>query len=171
MALPAATPTGPAVPSGRKALRETLVLALTSNAGILANIVRMKILALAFGASGIGVFGLLQSIVGVGSIIGGLGIEAVAVRELAAARAANRDEEVHRLRSALAAAALAAGGAAGVLIAVFSPLLAWMLGLGTASGLVALTGVGVAASVASTMTTRCSRGIRQMRSTRSPRLR
>jgi PST family polysaccharide transporter len=131
---------------------------------LLFGIVRLKIAALVLGAAGIGLIGLLQTLLGAGTAIGGLGLSQSATRQIAAGRASGGEAAARRalfvatsglaIASALVVwlarrpiASLVLGGA------VSPQAVGWMgagIGLGIAAGsqTALLAGLGRIADVA-----------------------
>ena len=71
--------------SAHQALRSTSIIGGASAINIAVGLVRVKVAALLLGPSGIGLIGLLQSLLATGAAVAGMGLSSAGVRELAAA--------------------------------------------------------------------------------------
>lgn len=116
-------------PALTSAGRATAILALGTAASLAAGIVVAKSLALLTGPQGVGLYGLLQSLVGLGAIVFGLGVGTGIVRAVARALAdGDEAQNLHIRDAALVLAGL--GGLAGALVLVVlqGPIAAAFLG-------------------------------------------
>jgi PST family polysaccharide transporter len=82
--------------SYRRILFATSAVGGASIINILFGLVRMKVAALVLGTAGVGVIGLLQSLISTGAAAGGLGINQSATRQLAAERADGNEASARR---------------------------------------------------------------------------
>ena len=98
-ALPHEEPEG-ARSSYRQILKSTAVIGGSTMINVLFAIVRSKAIALLLGPSGVGLFGLFNSVVDLAQTIAGLGVSASGVRQIA--RAAADDDAAHIARTATA---------------------------------------------------------------------
>lgn len=72
--------------SHRQIFRSSAIIGSSSAIGILIGIIKVKLVAIFFGAAGIGLLGLYQNILAIAATIAGAGINASGVKQLAAAR-------------------------------------------------------------------------------------
>ena len=68
----------------RDMLRSTSVIGGATVGGLIVGMVRMKLLAILIGPAGVGLFGLLNTIMTLGAAVAGMGIDSSSVRQLAA---------------------------------------------------------------------------------------
>lgn len=130
-----------------RSIRETVTMAASTIVGFFLSLARTKLLALAWGPAGIGAIGLIQSAMGTGTLLFGLGVDSIAAREIARARS-EAGGQAERLVSAVVLGspivALAGASAALLTFALFDDL----LGL-ESPWAVALAALGVWASLVS----------------------
>lgn len=128
----------------KTALRATAILSGSSLLRILIGAVSAKGWALIVGPIGVGVLGLVQSLVSTIGLVAGLGISTVLVRLVSEARARGDDREVGALWRGATVLTWATGlvALAGCWIAR-SPLAEWTLGDSSAGGGVVLAGLAV----------------------------
>ncbi|WP_300974833.1 O-antigen translocase [Sphingomonas sp. LHG3406-1] len=102
--------------SHRRILAATALIGSASVVNVGFGIVRMKVAALILGAAGVGLIGLMQSLVSFAGSVGGLGTQQSAMRQVAAGRAdGGRDGEA-AVRAALLRVTIACALAAGLLV-------------------------------------------------------
>ncbi len=95
--------------------------------GIVCSIVKMKLVALWLGATGVGLFGIYNTTVDTASIITGLGLRQSGVRDIAQSR--NHKERFLRSVALLRSWSLASGLAGCMVISFFAPFLSlWFFG-------------------------------------------
>ena len=125
-------------------VRATAVVGLGSVVSLAASVVSAKILALVVGPDGVGLLGIMQSLLGMVGLVAGLGISTGVVRALAAAGARADDEEAAALRQAGEMAVLAAGVVAfGVLVLFRDAAATLVLGSQDRSGLLVVLAAAV----------------------------
>lgn len=94
--------------SHRQMLRASSIIGASSVLSILFGLARVKLAALVLGATGVGLIGLLQNILSVASVIGGLSLNIVGARHIAAAAAKGAAHLAHaRLLLAIVVSTLA----------------------------------------------------------------
>ncbi len=112
------------------------------NVGI--SIVRAKAMALLLGPGGVGLLGLLNSVLDLARTMAGLGLSSSGVRQIAEAAATQDSQRVARTALALRNAAVLLGIVGGGLIALFSrPIAVFSFGDASQQGAVALLGLAV----------------------------
>ncbi len=131
-------------------LRATAVLGSSSIVGILVGLVSAKFSAVLLGPNGVGLIGLLQSLVGLSGLIAGMGIGVGLIR--AGAFALAEEDYVHF--AALRSGAWLIVGVLGTLALAFIylfrvPISQWILGTPELEGSVALMGVVLVFNLAS----------------------
>jgi PST family polysaccharide transporter len=110
-------------------LKATAVLSSASVVSILAGLVSAKVSAVLIGPGGMGLMGLLQSMLGLGAMFAGLGASVGLVRAGARALATGEDSEVAALRRGAWLLCWGAGGAAAIIVIIMrTPLSRLMLG-------------------------------------------
>ena len=101
-------------------LKSTIAIGASSVVGIGFGIVRSKCLALLLGPSGIGLFGLYNSIVDLSASIASLGIQTSGVRQIAEAAGTQDEQRIARAVTVLRQISVLLGLAGGVLLAALS---------------------------------------------------
>lgn len=95
--------------------------------GIVCSVVKMKLVAMWLGATGVGLFGIFNSTIDTVSIITGLGLRQSGVREVA--KFNNAKEKLQRIAGILRSWCMISGGLGAAVICVLSPLLSrWFFG-------------------------------------------
>lgn len=122
-------------------------MALTSNLNIVANVARVKLFALAFGTAGVGLLGMLQAVMGTATMAAGLGMDGIAVRELAVARSQSDQEYVARIRAALTRGAMLLGALGALAVIVLAPVISRAVELPESVNLIRFSAIGVLAGV------------------------
>lgn len=131
--------------SYRRILFATSAVGGASVLNILLGILRLKVAAIILGSAGIGLIGLLQSLIATGAAIGGLGVNQSATRQIAAGRASGREGTARR---ALFTATAGLGLASAALVWIFRhPIAAALLAGGASSDAVGWMGLGVGLSI------------------------
>lgn len=97
-------------------LRATSLLGGAGMANIVISLIRNKFVAVILEPSGLGLVGLLLSLVQAASALGGLGIANAAVRELAVKRSAGNEAELADVRWGIRAGTLLAAAASAILL-------------------------------------------------------
>jgi O-antigen/teichoic acid export membrane protein len=105
--------------SHRQILRSTSIIGGASAVNIVISLVRTKAAAMILGPSGVGLLGLLQSLVGVSAAIAGLGLGNVGTRQIAEAAGREDNETIAAARRALVWGTFA--------LAVVGGLVFWLL--------------------------------------------
>lgn len=134
--------------SHRQILRATSLLGGAGVANILISIIRNKFVALLLGPSGLGLVGLLLSLVQTASALGGLGISNAAVREVAARRGSGDDATIAETRAGIRLGTfLAAVGSALLLFLFRHPIADIVLERPDLAGMVGWMAPAVALSI------------------------
>jgi PST family polysaccharide transporter len=121
---------------------------------IVVGLVATKVLATMLGPDGIGLIGLLQSLVGMVSLVAGMGIGAAIVREGAVAIANENGARLGALRSAAWLLVWVLGGLGGLTLILFrDPLSQLVIGTPSQAYPVALMGVALLFGLASSVQT------------------
>ena len=148
----------------RSALRATAVLSSGSVVQIGVALIVSKVWAVLVGPAGVGLFGLLQSLIGIGTIVASLGVGMGMVRLGAQALGSGDERRAAALHRAALAIAWTAGALACVGIAVFRrPVAAAMLGGPEQSLGAALAGAGILCTVVSGVMTNVLNAHRRVR--------
>lgn len=129
--------------------RATAILGSSSLVTILVGLITSKVYALILGPNGLGLMGLLQSLIGLSGMIAGLGVGSGLVRMGANALARDAENELAALRRAAWVLFVVAAVSGVCVLAVFRvPLSLYMLGTTKHAASVALVGVALAFSLA-----------------------
>ncbi|NLG50904.1 MAG: oligosaccharide flippase family protein [Chloroflexi bacterium] len=138
----------------RSVLRSTLMLSGSSFASILVGLVSAKVWAILLGPRGVGLMGLLQSLLGLAALVMSLGIGAGLVSMGASALAQGDDARFAALRRAGWRLNWLASGLALLLMTVFRvPISRWMLGGPQFAGAVLLVSLALLFQLASSIQT------------------
>ncbi|WP_127753375.1 O-antigen translocase [Devosia sp. 1566] len=125
-------------------LKSTSLIGGSSVINILMSVVRLKVLAVLLGPAGVGLFGLFNVIIDLGSSIAGLGIQASGVRQVALASGTGDALKVARVAKVLARASLLLGVLGMVLLIGFAvPIATLSFGTAAHAGAVMLVSVAV----------------------------
>jgi enterobacterial common antigen flippase len=135
-------------------LKATAVLSSASVVSILMGLVSAKVSALLLGPAGLGYMGLLQSLLGLGTIIAGMGVSTGLVRAGAKALAQQDERQEAALRSGARLLCLGLGGLAVLLMILLrAPLSRFMLGGAQHAGAVVLVGAALLLTLAAAVQT------------------
>lgn len=161
MAAAAAKPPGGGVSPTGGLLRAMMVTGSSNVVRVLLAIVRVKVLAVLLGPSGVGLLGIYNSLVTTVSTIADLGLASSGVRSIAAAQGA--PETLARVRRVL----LLAGALQGVVGMVFVwalrvPLARWLTGSEAYAAPVGLMGIAVALTLIGGAQSALLRGLRKL---------
>ena len=129
------------------ALRETVLMAVSSGASFLLGLARTKILAVVWGPVGMGAIGMMQAVLSTASVVGGAGVDGVMTRELAQTHQSDRVKSA-ALLSAATKGSVILGALSGALTFMVAVAFGRDLGIG-AWPVAGLLGVGVLASIIS----------------------
>ncbi|MGC9418247.1 MAG: O-antigen translocase [Rhodovulum sp.] len=138
-----------------------LVIGSAQAVNILISIVRMKVLAVLLGPSGVGLLSIYNNLQGMVGQTAGLGMGSSGVREIASAR--GEEATLSRVRRVLFAAHLVQGGLA--LLAVWLlrvPISTWLFGDGSRATEVGLVGVAILLALLSSAQTALLQGLRRI---------
>lgn len=144
------------------ARRSTLLLAASSALSFSLNVLRTKLLALAWGPAGVGYTGLMQAAMGTTTLAVGLGIDGLVARDIAQASAEQRARVAAAATAGVAGVASVGAIISTIALMAYLPRVgltgrfdALLLAIGAAAGVVganlraALSGLGAARAVAS----------------------
>lgn len=148
--------------STRQMLRSSVIVGGASVINILAGLLRIKAAAVLLGPAGVGLIGLLTSLVSTASALAGLGFGTAGTRQIAEASAANDAQALATARRALfLGTVVLAGAGAAVVWALRSELAALLLGDVSLAGEVGWLAIGVALTVAAVSQTAVLTGLRR----------
>ena len=153
--------TAPMESTSRGLIRSILVIGSAQAVKIVISIVRMKVLAILLGPSGVGLLSIYNNLQGMVSQTAGLGMGSSGVREIASAR--GEEATLSRVRRVLFAAHLVQGGLA--LLAVWLlrvPISTWLFGDGSRATEVGLVGVAILLALLSSAQTALLQGLRRI---------
>ncbi|MFN3661812.1 oligosaccharide flippase family protein [Yoonia sp.] len=128
---------------------------------IMISILRMKVLAILLGPSGVGLLSIYHSLLGVVTTAAGLGMGSSGVRQIASAK--GEEQELSRVRRVLLAAHLVQGALA--MLAVWllrAPISAWLFGDQSYATEVGLIGVAILLTLLGTAQTTLLQGMRRI---------
>lgn len=147
----------------RKIFRATAISGLSSATTILANIMKGKVIAVFLGPSGIGLFGLLQSVLTTVSTISGMGINSSGIRQIAEVHAKNDAVGLAAAYQVMWRAALLFGIIGAIILVMFRQSLA-KLALGDVghSGTLAWVGIAVVATTLAAVQSSLLNGLRKI---------
>ncbi|MEX0828210.1 MAG: oligosaccharide flippase family protein [Haliea sp.] len=132
--------------SYKEILRSTFIMGGASFLKILIGVIRIKILAVVLGPSGVGLIGVLTSTMTMGASVAGMGLNSSGVRQIAAST--DDEEKLPYVRRALWYANLFLGIVGGAIFWIFRNPISEVLFNSTGNAtLVALLGIGVFLSV------------------------
>ncbi|GAA4039060.1 O-antigen translocase [Sphingomonas rosea] len=135
--------------SHRRILSAISLLGGSSAIGVGLSILRTKMVALVLGPAGIGLIGLMQSLVAAASALGGLGIANAAPRQAAAELAERGEDGLAEVRHGLVRATLLAALVAGVgLFLLRAPVARLIVGDPAVAPVVGAMGLAVALTIA-----------------------
>jgi len=124
--------------------RATAILSSSSLATILVSLASAKIVSVLLGPSGYGYLGLLQGLLGTGSLLVGMGVSTALVKEGAVALSREDQRSVSSHREAAGLLSLLLGGVGAVLLVLFrAPIGRWMLGQVQNNGAALLVGAAL----------------------------
>lgn len=144
----------------RRILFATSAVGGASVVNILFGLVRMKVAALVLGPSGIGLIGLLQSLIGTGAAVGGLGVAQAATRQVAAERSSGNEAPARRALF-LATAGLALAAAALVWL-LRQPIASLLLDDSQSADAIGWMGLAIGLSIAAASQTALLAGMGQV---------
>ena len=128
--------------SSRGLIKSMLIIGSAQVVNILISIIRMKVLAVLLGPSGVGLLSIYSSLQGMVTQTAGLGMGSSGVREIAAVR--GEEETLSRVRRVLFSAHLVQGVLAmGVVWFLRIPIATWLFGDAARSTEVGLIGVAI----------------------------
>lgn len=139
-----------------------LLVGGAKSASIVISIIRIKLLALMLGPAGLGLLGILNSVLGLSTKVAGLGLSSSGVREIAAVR--GEAATLGRVRTVLFAAHVIQGLIALAAIWLVSDTLAeWLFGDPTRAFDITLVGVAVLFTLVASSQTTLLQGMRRIR--------
>lgn len=144
-------------------LRASAIMGSSSAVSIVGGIIRAKVMAVLLGPTGIGLMGLLQSILTTAGTVSGMGLASSGVRQIAEAHAEGDPERLAYTRGALWYGALVLGFLGALALVVFRKHIATLaLGETRYAADVAWLGIGVWASTVSGAQTAFLNGLRRL---------
>ncbi len=145
----------------RSLVRSMLVIGSAQAVNIVISIIRMKVLALLLGPSGVGIYSIYTNIQGMLGQIAGLGMGSSGVREIASSR--GEEATLSRVRRVLFAAHLVQGGLAmGAVWLLRTPIATWLFGHASYATEVGLIGVATLLALLGTAQTALLQGLRRI---------
>jgi O-antigen/teichoic acid export membrane protein len=149
------------VKSYREIFRSSAIIGGSSALSIAIGIVRVKVVAVLLGPSGIGLLGIYQNIIGVASTVAGCGMNNSGVRQLAASH--DDAEVLTAVRRALLLANILLGLVGmGAVWLLREPIATWVFDGAIAAGDVGWLGLGVLMSLVATSQTTLLQGLRRI---------
>ena len=145
----------------RGMIRSMLIIGSAQAVNILISIVRMKVLAVLLGPSGVGLLSIYNSLLGMVKQTAGLGMESSGVREIASSR--GDEATLSRVRHVLFAAHLLQGTLA--MLAVWllrEPIAIWLFGDAVRATEVGLMGIAILISLLASAQTALLQGLRKI---------
>lgn len=147
----------------RRILRATAIMGSSSVVTIIAGIVRVKIMAVLLGPTGVGLYGLYSSFITVSSIVAGLGTSTPSISAISGAKARVDNETPSLVRFAVEFCAIAAGLAGALALVVFRDPLARFVFSGAVEGVaIGWMGLGVFAMTVSAAQVAVLNGLRRL---------
>lgn len=145
----------------RGLIKSTLIIGSAQGVSILISIVRVKVLAVFLGPSGIGLLSIYNMFQGMVQQVAGFGMESSGVREIASAR--DEEDKLSQVRRVLFTAHLAQGVLAMAAIWLLRTTIAvWLFGDAERSTEVGLIGVAVLLALLGTAQTALLQGLRRV---------
>jgi len=128
----------------RSIFRATAILSSSSLATIFFSVATAKITSVLLGPGGYGYLGLLQGLLGTGTLLLGMGVSTALVKEGAVALSREDQRGVDSLSRAAGLLSLSLGGVGAVLLVIFrAPIGRWMLGQAQHTGAALLVGAAL----------------------------
>jgi O-antigen/teichoic acid export membrane protein len=147
--------------SSRGLIKSMLVIGSAQVVNILISIVRMKVLAVLLGPSGVGLLSIYNSLLGMVQQTAGLGMESSGVREIASSR--GDEATLSRVRRVLFAAHLIQGTLAMVAVWLLRKRIAiWLFGDAVRATEVGLIGIAILLSLLASAQTALLQGLRKI---------
>lgn len=147
--------------SYREIFRSSAIIGGSSALSIVIGVVRVKVVAVLLGPSGIGLLGIYQNIMGVASTVAGCGMSNSGVRQLAASH--DDAEVLTAVRRALLLANILLGLVGmGAVWLLREPIATWAFDGAIATGDVGWLGLGVLMSLVATSQTTLLQGLRRI---------
>lgn len=151
----------PEVTNSRGLLKSMLVIGSAKAVSIVISIVRMKVLAVLLGPSGVGLLSIFENLKGLVQQTAGLGLGSSGVREIAASR--GEDGTLSRVRRVLLAAHLVQGALALVAVWILrDPIAIWLFGDNLKATEVGVIGIAVLLALLGTAQTALLQGLRRI---------
>lgn len=145
----------------RGLVRSMLMIGSAKAINILISIVRMKVLAVLLGPSGVGLLSIYNSLQGMVQQTAGLGMGSSGVREIASSR--GEEATLSRVRRVLFAAHLVQGGLAMAAVWLLrAPVATWLFGDATRATEVGLIGIAILLALLGTAQTALLQGLRKI---------
>jgi O-antigen/teichoic acid export membrane protein len=147
--------------NSRGLIKSMLVIGSAQVVNILISIVRMKILAILLGPSGVGLLSIYNSLLGMVQQAAGLGMESSGVREIASSR--GNEATLSRVRRVLIAAHLIQGTLAMIAVWLLRDRIAiWLFGGAEQATEVGLIGIAILLSLLASAQTALLQGLRKI---------
>lgn len=147
--------------NSRGLIRSMLVIGSAQAVNILVSIVRMKVLAVLLGPTGIGLLAIYNNLQGMVGNAAGLGMGSSGVRQIASAR--GDGQTLHRVSRVLLAAHLVQGTLAMVAVWLLrEPIATWLTGDDTLATEIGLVGVAILLMLLATAHTALLQGLRRI---------
>lgn len=147
--------------SSRGLIKSMMIIGSAQAVNILISIVRMKVLAVLLGPSGVGLLSIYNSLQGMVQQTAGLGMGASGVRQIASSR--GEETTLSRVRRVLFAAHLVQGGLAMAAVWLLrAQISTWLFGDAERATEVWLIGVGILLALLGTAQTALLQGLRQI---------
>jgi O-antigen/teichoic acid export membrane protein len=142
-------------------IKSMLIIGSAQAVNILISIVRMKVLAVLLGPSGVGLLSIYNSLLGMVQQTAGLGMESSGVREIASSR--SEEATLSRVRRVLFAAHLIQGALAMLAVWLLRERIAiWLFGDAVRATEVGLIGIAALLSLLASAQTALLRGLRKI---------
>lgn len=149
------------MPESRRLIKSMMVIGSAQAANILIAILRMKVLALLLGPSGVGLLSIYNNLQGMVATAAGLGMGSSGVRQIASVK--GKEQALSRVRRVLLAAHLVQGSLA--MLGVWlcrAPIAAWLFGDSAYATEVGLIGLAILLTLMGTAQTALLQGMRRI---------
>ncbi len=149
--------------SYRQILRATSLIGVASGINVIFQVVRVKVLAVLLGPSGMGLFGMYYSIMSTASSLAGMGISSSAVRQIAEARSQGNEQRIGEVVYVFRVLTIGLGAiGATALFILREPIAQWTFGHTENAAMVGWLAIGVFISVASQSLSALLQGYRRI---------
>lgn len=149
--------------SARKILRATSIIGVASGINLIFQVLRVKVLALLLGPTGMGLFGMYQSILATASSLAAMGTNVSAIRQIAEARANDEQRRLGEITYVLRVLTIGLGAIGAAIVFMLRASIAhWTFGSTANAEAIGWLSIGVFVTVASQSLSALLQGYRRI---------